>query len=73
MELESIQSFIEKGYELRINQRAIDRGKFHAFVHLGDVASSHHYLGGTADAALVGLNEYLRALSDSAGVKADGG
>lgn len=64
-DLETIQSYIAKGYELTVRSRLRDHGKYHALVHLGTTATSYNFMGASVSEALEGLERYLKSSAGS--------
>lgn len=71
LELQMIQSFICRGYQLTVKWRSRE-SRYHAFVDLGSTATSYNSMGPTVKEALEGLDNYLRSVPDGSAHDGDG-
>jgi hypothetical protein len=55
-----IEGFLRRGYWLHVRWSFHER-RFHAYVDLGDIESSHNFMAETMDESLAGLERYLES------------
>lgn len=60
----AINGFVRRGYVLHVRWRPHEQ-RFHAYVDLGDIGTSHNFMGESVDEALAGLERYLESHTNS--------
>lgn len=60
----SIEDWVRQGYRLHVRWRSHEQ-RFHAYVDLGDIHTSHNFMGESLDEALAGLERYLASHAEA--------
>lgn len=59
-----IGDWLRRGYRLHVRWRSHEQ-RFHAYVDMGDIASSQNFMAESLDEALAGLERYLESHASS--------